>query len=209
LELDHVLIAVTDLAAAAEEVEARYGLVSVEGGRHSGWGTANRIVPLGAAYLELIAVVDETEAADSAFGTWVAHAGPSLPRPLGWAVRTNSIDEIAPRLGLAIVSGSRKTPGNQLLKWQLAGIEEAAAEPSLPFFIEWGKGTPLPGRTLASHPAGAVRIEKLELYGDVERLTAWLGPHRLPINVHEGEPAVARVVLAADSGEIVLDGNDA
>jgi hypothetical protein len=51
LELDHVLIAVSDLAAAAREIEVRYGLVSIEGGRHPGWGTANRIVPLGETYL--------------------------------------------------------------------------------------------------------------------------------------------------------------
>src|SRR5581483_1601628 len=46
-ELDHVLVAVVDLAKAARELEARYGLSSIEGGRHAGWGTANRIVPLG------------------------------------------------------------------------------------------------------------------------------------------------------------------
>ena len=65
MELDHVLFAVADLAAAATEFESRYGLASVQGGRHDGWGTANRIVPLGDAYLELLAVVDEDEAASS------------------------------------------------------------------------------------------------------------------------------------------------
>ena len=53
MELDHVLVAVDDLEAAAKEVEQRYGLASVEGGRHRGLGTANRIVPLGVTYLEL------------------------------------------------------------------------------------------------------------------------------------------------------------
>ncbi len=43
-----MLIGVADLAAAALELEAHCGLASVEGGRHPGWGTANRIVPLGA-----------------------------------------------------------------------------------------------------------------------------------------------------------------
>lgn len=42
LEVDHVLIAVGDLALGAREIEKRYGLASVEGGRHAGWGTANR-----------------------------------------------------------------------------------------------------------------------------------------------------------------------
>ena len=70
MELDHVLIAATDLEEAAREFE-RHGLSSVEGGRHRDWGTANRIVPLGNCYIELIAVVDEAVAAESAFGRWV------------------------------------------------------------------------------------------------------------------------------------------
>ncbi|HEY8778025.1 MAG TPA: VOC family protein [Gaiellaceae bacterium] len=72
MELDHVLIAVGDLAAAAHEFEVEHGLASIEGGRHPGWGTANRIVPLGKSYLELVAVVDQDEAARSDFGRWVA-----------------------------------------------------------------------------------------------------------------------------------------
>src|SRR5215217_5363619 len=151
LELDHVLIAVADLAAVAQELEARHGLASIEGGRHPGWGTANRIVPLGEAYLELVAVVDEAQAAQSAFGSWLAQASRARAKPLGWAVRTNELDGVASRLGLAVAAGSRATRGGQLLRWRLAGIEQAAAEPSLPFFIEWEPGTPLPGRRQATH----------------------------------------------------------
>jgi hypothetical protein len=45
LELDHVLLAVRDLQAAGSILEDRYGLASIEGGRHPDWGTANRIWP--------------------------------------------------------------------------------------------------------------------------------------------------------------------
>jgi Glyoxalase-like domain len=78
-----VLLAVTDLAATAWELEARCGLASVEGGRHPDWGTANRIVPLGTSYLELVAVVDSPAAADSSFGRWVASRA-SRPGPTAW-----------------------------------------------------------------------------------------------------------------------------
>lgn len=43
LAIDHVLLPVRDLALAASEIESRYGLASIEGGRHPAWGTANRI----------------------------------------------------------------------------------------------------------------------------------------------------------------------
>jgi Glyoxalase-like domain len=204
LELDHVLIAVADLAVAARETEARYGLVATEGGRHPGWGTANRIVPLGEAYLELVAVVDDAEAAQSPFGRWVAGACSGVGEPLGWAVRTHDIDAVARRLGLTVRAGSRVAPGGELLRWRTAGVEEAAVEPSLPFFIEWGQGVPLPGFATATHPIGRVELRKLVLEGDRDRLAAWLGNESLPISVRPGAPAIARIVLSGSAGEIVL-----
>ena len=176
----------------------------IEGGRHPGWGTANMIVPLGDAYLELVAVADPAEAAGSPFGRWVAAAQAGPARPLGWAVRTERLDDVAHRLGLTVSAGSRAGRDGGLVRWRLAGIERAAAEPSLPFFIEWQPGTLLPGRAPATHRAGAVRIAGLELTGDAERLAAWLGSHRLPVSVRPGAPALASVVLTGAAGEIVL-----
>lgn len=204
VELDHVAIAVADLAAAGREIDARHGLASIDGGRHPGWGTANRIVPLGQTYLELIAVVDEAEAAQSFVGSWVAQASPVLAQPLGWAVRTDNLDDVARRLGLVVTSGSRATRGGQLLRWRTAGIEQAAAEPSLPFFIEWEHGTPLPGRAPATHRTAGIQIAKLQLDGDPDRLAAWLGTHHLPITVRPGTPALSSITLTGAAGEIVL-----
>ena len=204
LELDHVLVAVADLGAAGRELEARHGLASIDGGRHPGWGTANRIVPVGDAYLELVAVVDDAEAAQSTFGKWVARAAPAPATLLGWAVRTH-LDQVAGRLGLEVAAGSRATRGGRLLEWRMAGVAQAAAEPSFPFFIEWGQSTPLPGRTALTHGTAGARIAELNLEGDADRLAAWLGPHRLPITVHPGTPRLTSVVLTGAAGEIVLD----
>jgi hypothetical protein len=166
--LDHVLIRGLDERG-------------VEGGRHPGWGTANRIQPLDGCYLEYIDVVDEEEAAASVFGRWVASA--PYGRPFAWAVRTNEIEAVAARLGLEIADGARGD-----LRWRLAGVAEAAAEPCLPFFIEWAPGTAHPGR-------GEGGIERLELSGDPARVADWLGPHDLPISVVPGSPRVASLLL--------------
>ena len=83
-------------------------------------------------------------------------------------------------------------------------FEEAAAEPSLPFFLEWGDGTPLPGSAPITHPAGEVQIASLELDGDAERLERWLGSHSLPFSVRPGGPALARVILSGAGGELTL-----
>jgi hypothetical protein len=207
MELDHVILAVADLGAAAGELERRHGLASVEGGRHAGWGTANRIVPLGETYVELITVVDEAEAAGSAFGRWVAAGLRSGPgRPLGWVARTGRLDEVAERLGLTVSSGSRPGRDGRLLRWRLAGVDQAAAEPALPFFVEWGEGTPLPGSAEVEHQAGPVRGERLDLSGDPERVAAWLGTDDLPITVTVGPPAVKGIVLAGRKGELLIGG---
>jgi hypothetical protein len=207
LAIDHVVIAADDLDAAARALEAEHGLVSTAGGRHPDWGTANRIVPLGAAYLELVAVVDETTAGSSALGSWVAGASAGVLQPLGWAVRTDELDDAALRLGLTAAPGSRLREDGQTLRWRLAGVERAAEEPALPFLIEWEPGTPLPGSNRVVHRYGNVELARLELRGDAERLAIWLGPHRLPITVSPGAPAVTRIVLRGPSGEVVIDGS--
>jgi hypothetical protein len=199
IELDHVVIAVPDLPGAARLAEG-LGLSSVEGGRHAGWGTANLIVPLGETYLELVAVVDPDEAAASAFGRWVAAAAGA--RPIGWVVRTDEIDHVAGRLGLTVSAGTRRDREGRPMHWRVAGVERATLEPSLPFFVEWGDGTPHPGR------AGAVQrgsIAEVRVCGDRPLLTHWLGGAHLPVAVEPGEPAVEAVVVGGPRGDVVLD----
>jgi Glyoxalase-like domain len=200
VELDHVLIAVTDLEAAAREFEAHHGLASVDGGRHRDWGTANRIVPLGSSYLELVSVVDQGVAAGSAFGRWIGEGATDSGQLIGWAVRTTQLDELAGRLALTVRSGSRATPSGEEVRWRSAGVDEAIAEPCLPFFIEWAEGVRLPG---TENPRPAT-ISRLVLEGSPDRLAAWLGDHSLPIRVLSGPAEVAAVVLSTSAGEIIL-----
>jgi Glyoxalase-like domain len=204
VELDHVLLAVGDLHEAARVMRDRYGLESVAGGRHPGWGTANRIVPAGDAYLELVAVVDHDTALANRFGRWVASASGRV-QPLGWAVRTRSIDDVAERLELAVSDGSRSTPDGRQLRWRVAGVEQATADPSLPFFIEWDRDTPHPSQVGVTHPAGAVEISRLEVSGDETGLARWLGEHRAPVVVTRGPSAVTRVVLRCATHAIAIE----
>ena len=113
------------------------------------------------------------------------------------------LNDVAARLGLTVQPGSRARPDGELLRWRLAGLEQASAEPLLPFFIEWGPGFH-PGRAPVQHPAGAVEIAEIRLTGDADRLGTWVGTGRLPVSVSSGAPAVAGVVLRGEAGEIVL-----
>ena len=198
MQLDHVLFAVA--LASASRLPRQYGLEPYEGGRHPGWGTANWIVPLGDAYVELVAVVDEGEARGSAFGRWVAEAVRAGGGPIGWAVRPDDLDASAARLGLDIADGSRTTPAGERVEWRSAGIEEAARRPWLPFFIEWGDPASFPGAT-ASPDAVVVRVE---LEGEADELSDWLGVHSLPIEVRPGAAGVTALVLDGASGVLTL-----
>jgi hypothetical protein len=156
VQIDHIVIAVRDLDDAQAQFENRYGLTTIAGGRHPGWGTANRLVPLGAAYLEMVSVVDEAEGSGSEFGRWVSTMLEGNQR-FGWAVRIDNLDGTASRLGLKVADGSRRSQSGELLRWRIAGVAQAAHDSSLPFFIEWGADTPLPGRAAVVAPRGRGR----------------------------------------------------
>jgi hypothetical protein len=203
LEIDHIVVGVADLDVAADALLDRHGLVALPGGRHPGWGTKNRVVPLGSTYLELVAVVDPTVATGSAFGSWVADMAAGRGG-WGWAVRTHDMDASAARLGLDVEPGSRITPSGTELRWRLAGIPIVGSDRALPFFISWGKGTPLPGTARADHRVREVRLGALTVEADSHRLARWLGETDLPVDVVPGGRGVVAVDLETSTGTIRL-----
>lgn len=187
MRIDHVLYATADLDAAQARMEA-LGLRVLPGGVHDGLGTENRIVPLGDGYLELLAVHDRGLAAGSAFGRAVLERGDGLA---GWAVAVDDVDAVAARLGVTVMPISRDG-----LSARLAGVEEAAREPFLPFFIARDAGVAPPGE------GGSGGIGSLELGGDAERLREWLGGADLPVGIVDAAPGVRAVRV----GELIIEG---
>lgn len=192
MAIDHVVFCVPDLDRAADHLDRMYGFVSQPGGRHPGHGTANRIVPLGDSYLELVAVVDPIESAGSPFGAWVDANATSPPRPQGLCLRTDDLDEVCARLALDPVAMSRETPDGATLRWRLAGLERALAE-TLPFFVEWEVPEDrLPGRM---EPGNSARIEEVIITGDPGRLRQWTAG-AMNVTVEPGEPGIDWVGFA-------------
>ena len=207
LRIDHVIYAVDDLDASGDVIFEREGLASVPGGRHEGWGTANRIVPLGDTYLELIAVVDRDEAEESHFGRAVLKAQAEDRPVVGWVLATDDIDEVAGRLDREVESKSRERADGSTLSWRLAGLETAMESGVLPFFVEWeGPPEDHPGAAEAQHDADAEGIAWIEVTtDDEERLREWLGDFDDPrLRVTEGDPRVCRVAIGTGGGEVVF-----
>lgn len=184
MHIDHVIYATSDLDAAAARIEAELGVAAVAGGHHEGLGTHNLVVPLGAGYIELLAVCDPEQAAHSAFGSALQarleQAGEGL---MGWAVAVDDLPAVAKRLDTWVTTIAR--PG---LSAQLTGLLESLREPFLPFFVMRDPGVADPG---GDGDAGG--ISWIEVAGDADRLARWLGGADVPVRVTEGAPAVCAV----------------
>jgi hypothetical protein len=206
LRLDHAGYAVRDLDEAAVRFREAFGLDSVEGGRHVGLGTTNRIVPLGPHYLELIGVVDRPEAEANAFGRSVIER---TAEGDGWLLVVVSSDDVeaeAKRLGLEVRAGARARPDGSEVQWRMAGIDDPRREPWMPFFITWEIPDELyPGRQRAGHGVRVRGISWVEVAGDAERLDTWLGGAEVPLRVTDGDPGIHRVAIETFDGELVID----
>lgn len=154
--LDHIALATPDLAAAVASFAATTGVEPVAGGSHTGLGTANFLVGLGGAYLEII-------------GPDLEQPAPAQPRPFGiddldaarivtWAVRTDDIDALIAESrengydpGDAIAM-SRRSPAGETLEWRLTMPRFDYGDGLVPFLIDWG-ATPHPtSRNLPTTP---------------------------------------------------------
>jgi hypothetical protein len=99
------------------------------------------------------------------------------------------------------VEGSRATPSGEIIRWRTVGVDQAAEDASLPFFIERDPNTRFPGEA----PAPGATLTGLEIEGSTARLSAWLGDHSLPVRVTEGAAGITKVVLASEGSEIVIE----
>jgi len=208
--IDHVLLAVRDLDSAASWIREQHGLTALPGGRHPGAGTANRIVPLGDDYLELIAVVDRDEAAASPLRERLAAAPETGAVLATWAVRVTDLDALKQRLGDAGVAtegplpGSRLRPDGVLLEWRTLRVG-SGLEPVIPFFIEWKiDADQHPGATPVEHPAGAVLLRGIRLASPNPEALA----DRLRIVLDEGVDYQVEAGESEQPVAVVLSVND-
>jgi hypothetical protein len=204
LTLSQVIYGVQDLDAATARITAR-GLTVLDGGVHPGLGTANRIVPLGAGYFELLGVVDGALARRSAYGQALLRQIADGDRLVRWSLRTDDIDRVAAERGLIPEARRRQRPDGTLLTWRAAGLDLALQHGWLPFFMQWDDPAHYPGGLPVQHACGATGIAWLELTpADPAWLAHWRGDADLPLRVVPGVAGLHRVALRTPASEMLL-----
>ena len=204
LELSQIIFGVRDLDAATRRFE-RMGLGVLDGGRHPGIGTANRVIPLGRQYVELLGVVDAQQAQTTEYGRSLQARTRDRDCLVRWSLRTDDIEAVARRLGLEVQQRSRVRPDGVRLTWRAAGLPLSLAHPWLPFFMQWDLESHYPGALPAQHALGASGVAWLEVAPGDDRWGAWISGADLPLRRVAGEPGLLRVALNTAHGEFILN----
>ena len=205
ITFDHVLVAVQDLGIAAADFRDRYGLESAEGGRHTGLGTANRIIPLGETYIELISVVDEGEAAESPLAIWVSELCAEGDRPAAVCLRTDDVDSTAEAIGSPALAMQRVRPDGVILSWRLCGLEATLADPALPFFIQWDVDpADLPGALPEQHPNAGIELSWVEVAAPADAIQARVGARGPDIRSVDSGRGLVAIGLSTPAGTTVI-----
>jgi catechol 2,3-dioxygenase-like lactoylglutathione lyase family enzyme len=197
--IDHVVIAVRDLAVAAEDYR-RLGFIVTPGGEHAGGATHNALVSFAdGAYFELIAFLQPDREQDHKWWAKLARGEGAVD----YALLSDGLDAEAERLRDAGVEidgprdGGRLRPDGQRLAWRTIGL--TAGDVPLPFVIE--DLTPhdlrVPPGTATEHALGVSGIAGLTiLVPDLERAAdpyaALLGASGEPTSTSNAGAARAR-----------------
>ncbi|GGD14051.1 VOC family protein [Nocardioides daphniae] len=175
MRLDHLSYAAgpDGLAGTAARLGELLGAEFVDGGVHPRFGTRNRTLALANdTYLEIVEVLDHPASDKAPFGQAVRARSALGGGWLGWVVKVRDISHAERRLGREAVQGNRHRPDGTELRWKQVGVNGLISDPQLPFFVQWQTSKEL-------HPSagadGSLALERLEIAGDPQRVSEWLG----------------------------------
>jgi hypothetical protein len=175
MRLDHLSYAAgpDGLKGTAARIGALLGEEFQDGGIHPRFGTRNMVLPLTAGtYIEVVAVLDHPASDKAPFGQAVRARSGLGGGWLGWVVAVDDITKVEERLGRESVQGNRHRPDGFELRWRQIGVKGLQSDPQLPFFIQWQSPE-------EQHPSagatGDVQLGALEIAGDPNRVSDWLG----------------------------------
>ena len=202
LTIDHIVLSSTDLARDAAVLEERLGVPLSEGGKHTLFGTHNKLLHLGDLYLELIAIDPGAPKPERA--RWFALDDFSGEMRLtNWVMATEKSRCVIRKT--LIDTGDLITVSRGDLTWQIT-VPKSGKLPLdgfAPAIIDW-MGTQTPTARL---PDVGCTLEKFVVsHPDAISLRSFLGPlHSDPrVDVRGSEVPTFRAILKTPKGAITL-----
>lgn len=195
--MDHVLIAVRDIEAAAIRLRERFGLATVLPGGSPFPGVANAVIPIGPpAYLELVMATDPDLTPEAAAIAARAADGDAL---FTWVIEPDDLAAAAAARGL----DDAPDPD---AGWQTLGGVRA----DRPFLIRYSRDRA--GRVEGwrrrydevAPPARPGGFTSVTVGGDPAAMSAWIGTIDVPVSFAGGAAGLRSVTIATADGEVVL-----
>lgn len=214
MHVDHLSYAAgpEGLLASAQFLSDALGVDSRDGGFHPRFGTRNRLIPLAEGrYIEIVEVLDHPAAEKAPFGQVVRARSEAGGGWMSWAVSTDDLGPYERKLGREAVVGLRRFPDGRQLEWRQLGIKGLLADPQLPFFISWVSEEELLPAALSAE-SDEVALRSIELSGDPDRLTEWIGgdPDTLLEGFHlewssrHGQPGIMSATFKTPRGLVTV-----
>jgi hypothetical protein len=123
-------------------------------------------------YLEVVEVLDHPASDKAPFGQAVRARSALGGGWLGWVIAVDDIEAVERRLGRESAPGNRYLPDGTELTWRQIGVNGLISDPQLPFFVQWDIPDSLHPSTGAT---GDISLAALEIAGDPQRVSEWLG----------------------------------
>lgn len=213
MRVDHLSYAAgpEGLGATVQRLGAALGAGFHDGGMHPRFGTRNFVLPLaGGTYLEVVGALDHPAADKAPFGQAVKARTENGGGWLAWVVAVEDITPVEQRLSRAAVVGHRRRPDGVDLTWRQIGVLELLDDPALPFFVQWDVEPGLHPGASVNGPVTTPRIERVEICGDRDKVTDWLGEPvggvDFPVDWVEAEdPGLTAVHFATPHGTVRID----
>ena len=215
MRLDHVSYVTShdQLADTVQRLGSRLGSTFVDGGVHPRFGTRNFTLPLANGhYLEVVCPLDHPATDASAFGKAVSQRAAEGGGWLTWVVSVDDVAPIEARLGRPAVEGHRVKPDGTDLSWKQIGVLGTMEDAQLPFFVQW-----IANHHPSTDGKAVAKIVKIELAGDENTITKWLGSDLhtaigdgveivwVPASENDGDNGIVAVHLATPTGVVRLD----
>ena len=213
-KIDHFTIGADTLEQGMADMQTRLGINIPRGSKHDAMSTHNCVTKVGeSCFLEVISI--DPDARDPGRVRWFSLDDPKTranlaraPRPLGWVVNTDNLDEIVKNSPVDLGEVVFFQRGERTWRLTVPSDGSLVEDGLIPAFIEWSPGP---------HPSSGMQDLGLELiaiqlqHPEPERiqdiLTA-LGVDHLATVTKGDEPALGFELGAPDNGVVMLRSND-